>query len=541
MKAFKHLIALLAALALCLTSGLCASADEGQANAGAADWDALMDKLVADYQVEPSYITAGYRNLVTGEEHSYNGDVAAEAASMYKVPLCMYFAEHIASGELDFGAYAYLGDYEQVQDAILIRSNDTLTAQLNTILGGVNGSHAKTAPYLGIDPDTAGNSNYLSNYYTPGQILDCLELLYRESERFPGVIEDMQQASRENYFLLYERRFNIAHKYGDFKDAFGGGPHYMNDCAICFTEEPIAIVLFTRSVHDAEHFMTAFCTAMCEYAERNVTRIETTPEPTPIPTPRATSFPNATQASASGSEGGARLPLLLPLGLSAVFLALGLLLARRMNRRMKTGSPLLYAAVLVSAAALLLSALGLHNGTLVAVPAGDPAQTAEAFFTALEAGDYTGACAELGDYAALGLDGDPGSEAGRMMAEALRGSYSHTLTGPCEIEKLTARQPVRFVFLNLPSMEEAVEEQTKLQLDEFVRTRPVSEVYDDEQHMLSSVTEEAYLIALARVLEGAEGYYSYVDLDLTMNYSEGRWQILTSPALLSALNGGAGY
>ena len=79
------------------------------------------------------------------------------------------------------------------------------------------------------------------------------------------------------------------------------------------------------------------------------------------------------------------------------------------------------------------------------------------------------------------------------------------------------------------------------QLDEFVRTRPVSEVYDEEQHMLPAVTEEAYLAALRQVLEGAEGYYSYVDLDLVMHYEDGRWKIQTSPGLLSALNGGAGY
>ncbi len=540
MKAFKHLIALLAALALCLMPGLSAFADDGAETAGAQDWDTLMERLVADYQVEPSYIAAGYRNLVTGEEHLYNGDTSFEAASMYMVPLCMYYAEHIASGELNFGDYAYLGDYENVQDSILQRSNDTLTAQLNTILGGLHGSHVKTAPYMGIDRETAANSDYLSNYYTPGQFLDCLELLYGESERFPGVIEDMQQCSRERFFLLYERRFNIAHRYGDYKDMFSGGPHFMNDCAICFTEEPIAIVLFTRAVHDAEHFMTAFCTAMCEYAERNAKRVVETPEPTPIPTPRATSFPAAAERTAD-DDGTAPLPFLLPLGLTAAFLIAGLLIALRTNRRMKTRSPLLILAVLLSAAAMLLSAVGLREGTVVAILDSDPAQTAEAFFDALEAGDYAAAYRQLGDYADLGLGGDPGSEAGRIMADALHRSYSHTLLGPCEIEKLTARQPVRLVFLNLPSMEEAVEEQTKLQLDEFVRTRPVSEVYDEEQRMLPAVTEEAYLAALHRVLEGAEGYYSYVDLELDMNYSDGRWQIRTSPGLLGALNGGAGY
>ncbi|MBQ9685003.1 MAG: hypothetical protein IJV41_00455 [Oscillospiraceae bacterium] len=542
MKAFKQIIALFAALALCLAQGLCACADDGTDElSDTPDWDGIVAGLMTDYQVEPSFIAAGYRNLITGEEHYFNPDAAFEAASMYKVPLCMYVGEHIASGELDWSPYAYLGEYEAVQDAVLIQSDDRLAASLNTVLGGYNSSHAKTAAYMGIDTDTARDSLYLNNWYTPEQILNCLELLYNESDRFPGVIEDMQQASRDRYFLLYETRFDIAHKYGDYQDRLNSGPHYINDCAICFTDQPIAIVLFTRATYEAESFMTAYCTAMCEYAERTAKRSESAPEPTPVPTPRATSFPSAAAESTETDTAAAEVPILLPVGLIALFLVLGILTARRVSARMKTRSSLLMLAVLVSAAAMLLSVVGLKNGTVFARPGGDPARTAADFFDALEAGDYPRAYAALGDYSDLGLDSEPNSEAGRILADALRGSYSYQLNGPCRVEKLTAQQPVRFVFLNLPSMEEAVAEETQRQLEEIVRSRPVSEVYDDSQRVLSAVTEEAYLTALNRVLEGAETYYSVVDFDLIMNYADGRWQIQTSPGLLSALNGGAGY
>ena len=66
-------------------------------------------------------------------------------------------------------------------------------------------------------------------------------------------------------------------------------------------------------------------------------------------------------------------------------------------------------------------------------------------------------------------------------------------------------------------------------------------IYDENKHYLPSVTEEAYLAALDSVLEHAETYYAELDLELSLTYTDGRWQILTSPALLRALNGGTAY
>ena len=69
----------------------------------------------------------------------------------------------------------------------------------------------------------------------------------------------------------------------------------------------------------------------------------------------------------------------------------------------------------------------------------------------------------------------------------------------------------------------------------------MNKIYDANKNYLPEVTEEAYLNAVIAVLKNAENYYKSIDLQLALSYSDGRWQVLASPALLRALNGGAGY
>ena len=97
---------------------------------------------------------------------------------------------------------------------------------------------------------------------------------------------------------------------------------------------------------------------------------------------------------------------------------------------------------------------------------------------------------------------------------------------------------MRFSYLNLPSMEGDVEAETKRQIEAIVNSRPVSAVYDENKHYLPEVTQEAYLAALDTVLAHAEDYYTEESFELSLTYTDGRWQLLTTPALLRALNGG---
>ena len=544
MKAFKQILAFLAALALCLALPMGAFAQESGDSAYAElSWDDVMDQLLAQYDVSPENIAAGYLNLVTGEEHYYNGDEYRIAASMYKLPLCMYFTEHLASGDIDWSDYENAFSYKEKQDRILLDSNNEDAEFLCDILGGYSVFRDLTADYMGMDPGTESANIVFDNMYTPWEFIQCLRLLYTERERFPDVIETMQQAEPEHYFKLNERRFEIAHKYGYISTY---GVARMNDCGIAFTSQPIALVLFTQGVREPETFLSAYCTAMCEYTEAQAAKPEPTPEPTPAltpePTPDNTAAPVIGQADTpTDIQVTVGVPALLPVALIGLFTVLAIVIAVVFKVKYKARLFTLLLSILFGAAAMLLAAVGMRAGTVYAQPSGDPTVTVERFFTAIESGDYTRAYSELRDYSDLGLSEQPSSAAGRLLADALHRSYSHEITGECVTRLLDGVQPVRFTYLNLSSLDDAVAEQTRLEIEQIVQTRSVSEVYDENRRYLPAVTEEAYLAALEKVLSNASDYYAAVDLDLELTYTDGRWQILASPALLRALSGGTAY
>ena len=294
MKVFKKIIAVSAALLLCLSFCPPALAASGADTSFAGkSWEDVVDQVLAECGVSPDSVAAGYCNLVTGEEHYLNGDKYLVAASMYKLPLNMYYAELIESGQLDWDSHYPNVSFEYVRDDTLINSNNDWAIFLWDNLGGYTEFKKLTAPYMGVDPDNADPEYYDNNRYTAQEFIHCLKLLYNESDRFPGIIQTMQKAEQERFFMLEEPRFNIAHKYGYVSE---NGHTYMNDCGLAFTEQPIAIVMFTDNVMNAEEILTAYCTAMCEYTNY------ITANPPPTPTPEPTAEPSAEPAAEGAAD-----------------------------------------------------------------------------------------------------------------------------------------------------------------------------------------------------------------------------------------------
>ena len=532
MRAFQRFTAAAAALLLCLGLTPPARAEEDPS------WDEVNAKVLAEYEMDESSIHAGYLNLVTGEEHYINGDEYAVAASMYKVPLCMYFAEHLADGSLDWSPYEEYFSYKDVQDAVLIdSSNENAMFLFNTFLDGYDNFRVLTAPYMGVEPGSESVEITMHNYYTAREFIHCLKLLYDEQERFPDIIPTMQQAMTDRFFKLSEPRFRIAHKPGWISPPDSYVP-ILNDCAICFTTQPIALVMFTSSFNTTEEFLSAWCTAMCEYTETLANKPEPTPAPTPAPLPVATPEPTPEPPAAPARV---ELPMLVPAAAIGCFLLFGLIFVIVLCVKYRARFIGLFLALLLSAAAMLLAVAGLYYGTVYAKPSGDPAVSAAHFLDAICAGDYAAAYHDLRDYADLGLSESPSSPAGQKIYRALHESFSYSLAGECRVDKLEAVQPVRFTYLDLARMEEAVAQETQTQIERIVQARPISQVYDENNRYRPEVANEAYLAALDSVLRNAPAYYAEAAFDLPLAYTDGRWQVLADSALLRALAGGIGY
>ena len=533
MKAFQKILAGAAALLLCL--GLCAPAFAGAEPAeGEPSWDEITAKLMEEYNLTENSVYAGYLNLVTGEEHYVNGDEYAVAASMFKLPLVMRVTEKLLDGSLDWSIYEQYYSFESIRDEVLIESSNQQAMFLaDTFLGGYNEFRIATAPYMGVEPGSESWELFQNNYYTPREFINCLKTLYENQERFPGIIETMQKAMTDRFFKLNEPRFRIGHKPGWITENY-----ILNDCALCFTTQPIAIVMMTRSPLTSEEFLSAWCTAMCEYTERLANKPEPTPEPTPVPTPVPIVAPVETPAPVPDR---APLPQIIPAAAVGAFLLVGLILIIVLCVKYRARFVGLFLALVLSAAAMLLSAAGLYYGTVYARPDGDPTASVTRFFDAVCAGDYGTACAQLRDYSDLGLGERPVSPAGQRVYDALCASYSWSLDGGCRTDKLEAEQMVRFVHLDLARLEDAVAAETQRQAEAIVQSRPTSEVYDENKRYRSEVANEAYLAALDTVLRDAPAYYSEAVFNLSLAYTDGRWQIIANPALLRALAGGIAY
>ena len=269
----KRIAALLAA-ALLLLPGAAAAAPETESapipdedRFGGRDWDAIMAEFIADHGAIPSRMGAAYYNTVTGEEHFFNGDQYRYAASVYKLPLNMVYAERVYRGEMQMDDRIGGWHYDEMQRLSLEYSSNSVSELLCNNLGSRQQYCEAIAAYLADDPAELDAEFYYkcyANSLTPKQVLCALKKLYAAPDRYPNVLEHMKNAQQKEYFCLTERRFPIAHKYGCLLTEEA---NTVNDCGIVYTDDPILIVMFTGNMPGAFRLLGDYCTLMCDYAQ----------------------------------------------------------------------------------------------------------------------------------------------------------------------------------------------------------------------------------------------------------------------------------
>ena len=177
-------------------------------------------------------------------------------------------------------------------------------------------------------------------------------------------------------------------------------------------------------------------------------------------------------------------------------------------------------------------------GSIYNRPDADPAETVTRFFDSVRARNYPEAYACLSDYASLGLETEPESADARAIYEALRNSYSYTLSGSSSVTGLEASQRVVLRALNLKMTESAVQQRVNGILEELVASMPENEVYDGNGGYLTSFTDAIYTEALNQALQNSESLCSDTQLLIQLKYMDGTWKIVTDRDLMTALIGG---
>ena len=539
------------------------------------EWETRLLLMLQEHDANPETVGAGYYNLVTGEEHYYNGDQYRISGSMYKVPLNMLFMNWIDEGKLtmedSIGGYRYV----QLLEGTIIDSNNDYARMLWDYAGAtIETNPASTlyhryriliAPLMGEDPDNVDDKYYENNFFTPRQVITCLRNLYDGGAKYDRLVETMQRAEPEKYFKLRERRFNIAHKYGWYAE---DPILYLNDCALCYTDDPIAIVLFTSGTENAYGVLTDYCTLMCDYAqEKHAERMEQEQKEAAAAALAEEQNRLAVEAAASSvaepqrntesqteaektqetkpSEQKTDENWLHELTLGPI-IGLGLILAGALaaviwfslrHRYERINLWYGFSAILLAALAMILCFPGMSGRSYVAEQEEDPREIIESFFVALKNGDRAAADSCLASGAETGLDLLPTDEMHASALTALRESWDYTLMGECSSEKAKAWQEVQLRVLDFTKMEKQLQTETRNQLLELARTRDRDSVYDEAGNYRPAFAGEAYDRAMVNLLQSPQDYYSTVGVQVELTLTGDGWKIVPTKNLVSALTG----
>ncbi len=175
--------------------------------------------------------------------------------------------------------------------------------------------------------------------------------------------------------------------------------------------------------------------------------------------------------------------------------------------------------------------------TLLLFPRGSAEETADAFFAALESGDYAGASGLC--LPALPKEERPGEADAALVYDALRESLRWQREG--EGERRGSRAVVRgsLTVLDPAALTRGMKDEVNAILAQRVsQARLSSEVYNEDGSYREAVVMEAWNSALAARLEQADTYYITLPLTLSLEYTGGQWHLEANEALISALSGG---
>ena len=528
----------------------------------AEEWDALTSEFLDSHGYDSDRITLGYYNLSTGEEHYLNPDMYMAAGSMYKVATSMYYCDKIDSGELEWDSLVVGYKLERAIELMIINSDNNTAQLMWKNVGSWKEYRRQTATYFGVDPDNVDPYYYKDNYLTPRQMITELRQVYDNIDgKYQKIYECMSKAEPYKYFKNHEQKYEMGHKYGWIELE---GHLCINDSAIIYAADPIAIVMFTMDVSKPVGALADFCTAACEFCdemaagdeleeleklkeqeeleelERQKALAEQDSErATEIAAPQVSDEPEQTaDPTVQLSETEEEIDIMVIIIGAAALIGIIAVIVISVKKKMNAAWGML--AVLLFSLGLLLCCSADKIGLLYCAPSGDPAQTVRTFMDSVISGDYPTAYACVENYSGLGLENTPDSYDGELIYNALRRSYSYSFDGNCETDKLTSRAKVDFTYLDTKAMAAELAAQAEVLLPELLEGRSNDEVYDGSGY-LESFTDEVYTKVLETVLPDAEKYYTTKELTFELSYSNGGWYIELDNDIINAISGGTAY
>ena len=544
-KILKPVISLL--LAACLALGLMPSAmAEGTAKEypdsffEGRTWEELVDELIQECKIQDGTFSAGYKNLVTGEEHYYDPDTLYLSASMYKVPLNMYWSNQVYNGNIDWSFTAGGVAYDTVIEWSIVNSNNEFSEALCTKIGSLREYRTAMLPFVGETEDSVDPLFFRNNYYNAKQMIFCLDELYTNSEQYPRVLELMKKAKPGKYFKEHDNGVEIAHKFGYLFEQHS----VSNDCGIIYTEDPIALVVFTCNAYHGYNFLVQYCDMMIAYTEYHTRERKAQEE---LDAARQEKL-DALELGAA--EGKAEADALY----QSAAVELGAALTARMTvaeapeeassetEGSRTAAVYLAAGAGVLAALVLLVFAVIRKRKNPAVIAGCAVLLIASCALAFSA--RTGAAPLSSSAKSSPLEGlsvfdsleaeIPGSETADDLARYLAENLEVEAVEESEVNGNTATVTVRCTAVDWESAKDELTRAVESSLEQYRTEIADCEDILSNETDYSSPAKEACAAALRELLSSPEPPVTQTELVITLTCSDGQWTPVCSQELLSA-------
>ena len=220
------------------------------------------DELISDFmernRLNENNFAFSYYNTVTGETHMFNEDRLMYAASVYKLPLAMYYYEESAAGNIPANRrYAGHSLADSLRLSLLYSDNATAQA-MRAAMGSYREHKIALDKYTGVSAAEVGGNYLITHYYSTAMILNVLKYLHNDSEFFSEGIGYLKAANPGQFFRMYVSDYEIAQKYGYWEAS-------VNTAGIVYTPTPYLLCVFTEKLGNAAAVIGRFNEMMCDY------------------------------------------------------------------------------------------------------------------------------------------------------------------------------------------------------------------------------------------------------------------------------------
>ena len=236
-----------------------------------AQVEGLIQQYVTAGYVKESELAIAYTYLATGDSWYRNPDMWFYSASIYKVPLMMIMAEKEAKGEIDAQTDIMGLPLAQVEKIVLVDSNNDYAHNTMRFLTGQTdkktfekGTRPMYQAYSSL-PENYYHKDFVEySYFSARFMNDVMCTLHNEQSRFPNIIGLLKQANPGKYYhLVLGDNFEIAQKYGYFKDSRGTEWH--NNTGIIYTPNPFVLTVLSADAKRGEQFMGDLAALFVDY------------------------------------------------------------------------------------------------------------------------------------------------------------------------------------------------------------------------------------------------------------------------------------